>query len=216
MSEYPKIPSPFKRETDGPNRNKLIDGAWSCREFEVLAETPWVFTEKVDGTNVRVYWDGHKPSFRGRTDNAQMPPKLLAVLEAMFPEELLEQQFGAEPAVLYGEGYGAGIQKGGVYRPDQSFVLFDVFVPRPGFRPGWWLERATVEEIGFKLGIDVVPRVFTGPLTDAIEIVRHAGRGSYWGPTVPMEGFVGTSALGLLNRAGERLIVKVKTRDLAP
>lgn len=211
--EYTKITGPFERFTEpGPNRNKLIPGRWSCREFDVLQNAQWMFTEKVDGTNVRVFWDGHKPTFGGRTAEAQMPTKLLAILQEMFQEELLEQTFGGTQAILFGEGYGAGIQKGGVYRPDPSFVMFDVAVPRVtgGY---WWLERASVADIGFKMGVDVIPLVYTGTLNEGIDIVRQGFR-STWNGNHVAEGLVGIPTLGLLNRAGQRIIVKLKTKDL--
>ena len=68
MSEYPKIYGPFKRHTEGPDKNKLIPGSWTVPEFEDLECNDWIWTEKVDGTNIRVHWDGHKVSFGGRTD----------------------------------------------------------------------------------------------------------------------------------------------------
>jgi hypothetical protein len=212
--EYVKIPGPFERNTEkGPDRNKLIVGRWSCREFEVLQNAPWFFTEKVDGTNIRIMWTGYERTFGGRTDNAQLPTRLIPVLERLFPEEILEQVFGKSPAILYGEGYGAGIQSGGVYRADQSFVMFDVYVPRTDAPAGWWLERASIEDVAAKMGLDVVPRIYTGTLNEAIGIVQQGFR-SKWNADHVAEGLVGVSAPGLLNRKGERIIVKLKTKDL--
>ena len=91
MSLYPKIESPFKRYTDGPNRNKFIAGEWTRPEFAMLRRLDWLWTEKIDGTNIRVMWDGHKVRFGGRTDDAQMPTFLMSTLVDMFPEELMEQ-----------------------------------------------------------------------------------------------------------------------------
>jgi len=70
MREYPKIYGPYLRHTEGPDRNKLIEGAWSRPEIGYLADFEWHFTEKVDGTNIRVHWDGHKVEFGGRTERA--------------------------------------------------------------------------------------------------------------------------------------------------
>jgi RNA ligase-like protein len=205
--EYQKIPSPFMRNTEkGPDRNKLIIGQWTSPELEYLATADWVWTEKVDGTNIRILWDGHKVSYGGRTDNAQIPAKLLPALDRLFPEEILETVFGNEPVLLYGEGYGAGILAGGNYRQDQSFVLFDVRIH------GWWLRRANVEEIGKSLGVDIVPVVHTGSIWWAVEMMRHGFR-TAWNPEVEAEGLVGTTPVGLLGRDGERLIVKVKRKD---
>ncbi len=50
--EYPKIYGPYKRHTEGPDRNKLIIGEWTKPEFRDLANIDWEWTEKVDGTNI--------------------------------------------------------------------------------------------------------------------------------------------------------------------
>jgi hypothetical protein len=206
--EYQKIPGPFRRETEGPNRNKVIAGAWSSDALAATADLTWIWTEKVDGTNIRIHWDGHKVVYGGRTDNAQIPAKLIATLDLLVTEELFEQQFGETAATLYGEGYGAGVQKGGVYRPDMSFVLFDVRVG------DWWLRRDDIENVGKGMGVDVVPVVTSGGIGDAIELVEH-GLKSTWNPDVRAEGLVGVLAAGLLDRSGHRLICKVKAADFA-
>lgn len=209
MIEYHKIYSPFRRETEGPNRNRVIYWAWTMPELQYLADQDWVFTEKVDGTNIRVGWDGHKVEFGGRTNNAQIPAKLVAALRDLFPEELFEQAFGAEPVTLFGEGYGAGIQKGGGnYRQDQGFVLFDVRIGE------WWLRREDVEDVAGKLGIDVVPIVARCSLRTAINAMADGAVFSTWGQFLA-EGMVGTPAVPLFTRSGDRIIVKVKHADFA-
>lgn len=97
---YPKIPGPYKRHTDGPNRNQLIEGEWTSPELEALKDLKWVWTEKIDGTNIRVHWDGHAVYFRGRTDRADIQPHLLTELERLFPEELFEQVFNDTAVTL--------------------------------------------------------------------------------------------------------------------
>lgn len=209
---YPKIESPFRRFMAGPERNKLDLGAWSRPEFELFKDLPWEWTEKVDGTNVRVIWDGYKVRFGGRTDDAQMSTTLLTRLTELFPEELMEQQFGKNPAVLYGEGYGAKIQKGGGnYRPDQSFVLFDVLVHDEETMRDWWLLRKNLIEVANGLGIDFVPLFMIDNVTAAIRSVT-LGLGSSWGD-FPAEGLVGKPPLGITGRDGSRLMMKIKTKD---
>jgi RNA ligase len=206
MDEYQKIPGPYKRHTEGPLRNQVIEGEWTSPELAHLASLPWLWTEKVDGTNIRVGWDGHKVTYGGRTASAQIPARLLPVLDTLFPEELLELKFGENAATLYGEGYGAGIQKGGVYRPDMSFVLFDVKVGH------WWLRRDDVEGVAAAMGLAVVPLVAYAPVAGAIDLVR-GGLGSAWNPDHAAEGLVGVTPDGLLDRSGKRIMVKVKARD---
>lgn len=211
---YPKIYSPFQRHHEGPLRNKLDLGAWLRPEFELLKDLRWEWTEKVNGTNVRVIWDGHKVRFGGRTDGAQMPIKLLDALNELFPEELLENQFGSNPAVLYGEGFGPGIQNGGNYRSDMGFVLFDVMVPDTSGNTDlgyWWLRRENIVDVAGGLGIGVVPVFFHDTIQDAIDYVTHRIT-SNWGD-FPAEGLVGKPPLGILGRDGDRLMVKIKAKD---
>lgn len=54
MKTYPKIPSVFVRDE---KTHKFIDGQFRCPEFEYLQDNLWLWTEKVDGTNIRVIWD---------------------------------------------------------------------------------------------------------------------------------------------------------------
>lgn len=76
MEEYQKIQTIFKR--DPANRMKtLIMGEYSTPEFQFLKNNVWVFTEKVDGTNIRVGWDGNQIIFSGKTDNSQIPATLV-------------------------------------------------------------------------------------------------------------------------------------------
>lgn len=212
MIEYPKIYGPFKRCTEqGPDRNKLITGKWSTEEFAALADHPWVWTEKVDGTNIRIHWDGHKVTYGGRTANAQLPAKLLPALDEMFPEEVMESVFGAGVFTLFGEGYGAGIQSGGVYRKDQSFILFDVY--SQGDEHQLFLKSDATVDIARKMGIEHVPISFGAfPPLDAIHLIRNGHLESSWNGA-PIEGLVGKPVGDFLSRRGERIAMKVKTKD---
>lgn len=207
MKEYHKIQTVWQRDPETRFKT-LIEGAWATPEFEYLRDNLWRFTEKVDGTNIRVMWDGAVVTFGGKTDNAQIPAHLYNALAAMFPAEKMTSAFGEDPICLYGEGYGAKIQKGGGnYRPDQSFVLFDV---RAG---DWWLRRADVNDVSTKLGIDEVPLRGTGTLSDLVEIVRNGFR-SRWGDFFA-EGLVARPDVELFGRNGERIITKLKGKDFA-
>lgn len=207
---YHKISGPFTRHTSGPDKNKVIPWSWSSEEFGFLKDVDWNFTEKIDGTNIRVIWDGFKPEFRGRTDNAQFPPKLYQKLQEMFPEEVLEQTFQDKKVILFGEGYGANIQKGGgLYRKEPSFILFDVLVG------DWWLRYDDVVEISESLGIDVVPPAYVGTLTNAIlELSDRKVYSKVSEEAKEAEGWVGTPSVPLLARSGKRIIVKLKSCDL--
>jgi len=214
MKEYHKIQTLFTRDPKTKFRT-LIEGAYSKPEFHYLQYNKWVFTEKVDGTNIRVMRSAPKdehgkrhPSvtFGGKTDNASIPAKLIDRLREKFTEEKMEKQFPEGDICLYGEGYGAKIQKGGGnYRDDQDFVLFDVLID------GWWLERESVESIAEALEIDVVPIVDKGSFVDMVSMCKK-GFKSKWGDFMA-EGLVARPAIELKNRAGQRIITKLKHKD---
>lgn len=207
MKTYHKIQTIFKRDPDTKHKT-IIEGDYSLPEFEFLANNEWVFTEKVDGTNIRVMYDG-TVKFGGKSDNAQIPSKLVERLIQRFPDtKQLSSVFSFEnPEVcLYGEGYGAKIQKGGGnYRPDQDFVLFDVKVG------DFWLQREDVEDVAKKLGLGVVPIIGTGTLHDCVNIVKQ-GIQSEWGE-FQAEGIVARPKTELCCRNGDRIITKLKCKD---
>ena len=183
-------------------------GEWSMPELGYLTDNEWHWTEKVDGTNVRIHWNGEKVSFGGRTEDAQMPIFLLYRLEESFPRLNFQTHFrDVSDVMLYGEGYGARIQKGGGnYKSDGvDFVLFDVQIG------GVYLERENVEDIAAKMGLRVVPIVGKGSLRDAIDLTRK-GFDSTWGP-FKAEGLVMRPATELFTRRGHRIITKVKFKD---
>jgi len=213
MKKYPKIDTIFKRclEPGSPDRGKLIDGEWSRPEFDLLQNMTWEATEKVDGTNIRVSWDGVKVEFAGKSDEAQIPPKLLTRLGELFTAEKFGWLF-MPPMVIFGEGYGNKIQKvGKEYIPDGvDFIAFDVWCE--GDDEHLWLERENVRDIATKFGVDYVP--FIPPLTLHEALQRaNLGMPSYITRGVAAEGLVLRAPLGILTRRGSRIITKIKTKD---
>lgn len=211
MIEYHKIQTVYLRDPETKFKTLLI-GQYSEPEFAYLANNEWVFTEKVDGTNIRVMVppDGGGPiTFGGKTDNAQIPAFLVARLQERFLTHNVEVLHAMFPdgTCLYGEGYGARIQKGGGnYRADPDFVLFDVMVG------DWWLQRDAVEDVAKKLGIDVVPIIGDGTLDDMAGMALN-GFPSRWGDFTA-EGIVARPAVELKTRSGRRIITKIKCRDI--
>lgn len=212
MIPYIKIDTPFERDNDGTK--KLIDGKFRNETVEYLKDNKWLCSEKIDGTNIGVVWDGHKVSFQGRTERAQIPTQLVNKLNELFGgtinEEMFEQKFGEMNVILFSEGYGPKIQKGGgLYRDNVSFILFDVYLSDQNL----WLKRDAVEDIAKSFGIDVVDIVLTGTLQEAIDFVKTKPK-SHIG-TANMEGLVCRPTVELLDRMGRRVITKIKVCDFA-
>lgn len=205
MNEYHKIQTIYKRDP-ATNHKTLLEGDYSIPAFDYLKDNTWVFTEKVDGTNIRVMIMPKGIVFGGKTDAAQIPATLVEKLRSIFgPQEAKLVELFPEGACLYGEGYGPKIQSGGNYGASQEFVLFDVKIGE------WWLERENVDEIASKLGLRVVPIIGEGNLKMMVEWAR-AGINSQWG-AFKAEGIVARPKVGLTTRNGDRLITKIKTKD---
>lgn len=201
---YHKIQSLYLRDPANKHRT-FLEGQWSMPELGYLQDAQWSWTEKVDGTNVRVIWDGEKVVFGGRTANAQLHNGLVAALIEQFPAALMVAVFGG-PAMLCGEGFGEKIQKGGGnYREGQGFVLFDVWCG------GMWLTRDSVHGIADKLSCHAVPGVGVGTLHEAVEYVK-CRPDSMWGPFTS-EGIVMRPTTELQTRNGHRIITKLKCKD---
>ena len=218
MAEYQKIQTLFKRD----ERNIIIPDQFTYPEFEVLKDLKWECTEKIDGTNIRIELassenpeDGIIMSFKGRTDKAVIPEHLLTKLNWLFDRERLMEVLNITDETqdcnitLYGEGYGAKIQKGGNYiSNDVNFILFDVKIGK------WWLDRESIKDIANKLGINVVPLMGYMTIPEAIEYVKKGFKSTIAeNKDYDAEGLVLKTPCGLLKRDGERLITKIKTVD---
>ena len=207
MKEYEKIETIFVRDE---KTKKLNENIYRNETIQFLKDIEWEFTEKIDGTNIRIYWDGHKVSYFGRTDKAQIPTQLMNKLIELFGgninEEMFEQKFGATPVMLIGEGYGAKIQKGGGdYRQDNNFILFDVCINNK------YLSRDNVNDIANYFGIESVPVIFSGNLQKGIDFVKTKPNSTIG--TAKMEGLVARPKVELYDKNGNRLIVKIKVCD---
>jgi hypothetical protein len=217
-------------------------------EFEYLRGLKWRGEEKIDGTNMRIEVTkeivpsetsivpevaGVKFNVRyaGKTDNAQIPPKLLKHMEEKYPKEKVLASLGLKEFIptseweidhnwleydqipniytIYGEGYGNGIQKGGNYiKNGNEFIVFDVKVN------DIYLKTDARDEIATKLGAPIVPFIGYFTLDEAIDFVRKGFVSTISENREYMaEGLVLRTDLGLRNRMGKRLIVKVKYED---
>jgi ATP-dependent RNA circularization protein (DNA/RNA ligase family) len=206
---YPEINTLWKRMTQRPRL--ILEGEYSREEFRNVRR--WSVTEKIDGMNVRVIFFNLDTvsyiSFRGRTDNAQMPKKLLSVLEDRFTEDGMRNRFSlAKKVILFGEGYGAKIQKGGgSYRKDNAFILFDVVLD------GIWLDRESVKDIADAFNIECVPVLGIMKEEDAVEYVKRKTLSLITKQPKIAEGIVARSEPLMLLRDGRPVMWKLKVRD---
>lgn len=214
MKEYQKISTLYK--FDGVT--KKYTNEISSPEVDYLKDLPWLAAEKLDGSNIRVEYDGHRVSWSGRTDNSNLPKEIEELLQKTFgdSEVIFEQNFGDKQVMLFMECYGGKIQ-GGVYGGSERLIGFDVMIN------GMYLDKRCIASIFEYFNVETVEFFEVESLTKLIDIVKnniksgvkdmsdHAAEDR---PT-EKEGYVCVPAVRLLNAKGERIIVKVKYRDLA-
>jgi hypothetical protein len=210
MITYPKMQTLFKRDL---KTHKIQPGVFSKPEFENIRE--WQFTEKIDGMNIRIEYDnsdlcyGSLLAFGGRTGKSILSQKMFLYLEEKFQRSHMEEVFGeAKDVVLFGEGYGGKIQKGGgLYREDNGFILFDVYTD------GWWLKRESVEQIAHDLGCKCVPIIPGTTFKDAINYILSRPQSMIMETEKMSEGLVARSQPLVLFRNGNPLMWKLKVQD---
>ena len=185
----------------------------------------------MNDTDANIVGVTFKVRFAGKTDNAQIPKNLLKHMEEKYTDEKVLAALGLKDFIpvgewsehkwnsyedipniytIYGEGYGEGIQSGGWYiKGGNEFIVFDVKVN------DLYLKTEARDEIAAKLGAPIVPLKGYFTLDEAIDYVRKGFRSEVAeNPDVKMaEGLVLRTDLGLRDRMGERLIVKVKYED---
>ena len=161
-------------------------------------------------------WRGQRQCPRcdgtGREDSGQ--PQVLSELASPFPYacDCVEPY----PITLYGEAYGARIQKGGGdYRKggDISFRLFDALVVEK-----YWMSWGSVVDMADMLGVKTVPLLDRGQAKtdDIVNMVREGFKSvvaEEEGTPRLAEGIVARTDPYLFDNHGRRVMFKTKTKD---
>ena len=196
--KYHKIQSVYKRDEKGK-----FTSEYSTDEFYFLEEHQWYGTEKIDGTNIRIEWDGMDYTIAGRTDKAQIPEHLFEVLKDIACG--IDWSMFDGPVTLFGEGCGPKIQKHGErYGDTPQFILFDVFC-------GIWLTHGNVERIANIISVPYAPLKAMGTIPELELMVRDGMKSSFG--DFDAEGLVLRPFGDLRTRRGDRIITKLKTKD---
>lgn len=248
MTAYPSTENLFTRDEE---THKLNMGDFRRPDFAQVGN--WHITEKIDGTNIRVILDWAydeeldlwRPvvDVRGRTDAASLPKnfvqeafgveepyeltdKLLSALAAITGLNVLDLTLDPVMVVVYGEGYGPGIQKvGSQYTSKKSFRAFDVrtfkgIVENGHWGHGLWRTWEDVEVVSNILGVETVPVFGSEESLDQIvkfvsngveSVVASKDAGTYG---IPAEGVVARTDPYLYDYRGNRVMWKLKGKDL--
>jgi hypothetical protein len=217
--EYHKINGLYKRWRkdlhteymlpDGTKYNDFKIGEFAQPEFEYLFNNQWIWSEKLDGTNIRIYLNkiGGVTTYeiKGRTDKANIPNPLAKWIDNWFHDnyENIVSTFPDTELILYGEGVGNKIQGGELFG-EQHFKLFDVLIG------DFYLEKPAVADIASKLNLDT-PTTWVGTIQEAINKVQTLPKSTFGDFTI--EGYVGQPLVRLNNAKGERIVTKIKVCD---
>ena len=209
---YSKIPALYKR--DGDNPRSVLVGIYKDRHVEALANYPvWTVTEKLDGANTRLHWNGTEVRVGSRR-TWQHQANIVDAIEAAHPhlEAMFEQNFEGDDVdvTVYGEAIGAGVQKGGAYGDKIRFVAFDVTVG------GRYLKNRDARDVVWQLGLDFVEA--RGRLVSVTDVWAEMSGGgdlpySTYRERQP-EGYVLRTVPEMYKANGDRIMVKLTYRDL--
>lgn len=217
---YTKINTLYKRNMNEGEVHHILPNEYSEEEFEYLKNNLWACTLKVDGTNVHYQWDGHTLEIHGKSKNAVIPSGLSQKMETLVTVDIMSQVFplkydqdGNEIPMMvriYGEGCGHNIQGkcGRAYNPNgYRFIMFNVLVDN------WWLTREVCEDIANRLNIEIVDFIGYMTLEEAENMVKKGFKDTMALDDLEAEGLVCIPKHDLRKRNGERIIVKIKTKD---
>ena len=206
MKEYQKIETLYKFDS----KIKKFRKEFYNPIVEYLKDCKWFGTEKVDGTNIRILWNGHSFEFGGRTDNAEIPKAVMKILTDNFNYEmevLFEQKFGNKEVMLFMEAFAGKIQNG-TYQGSEDIIGFDIMIGDV------YLDKAVSRQIFKELGLKFVPVIEFNNLQECIDYVYNNTQ-SIIQPQSKIEGLVCYPAFRLYDHQGKRIIVKIKKKDLA-
>lgn len=209
MKEYHKIETLFKFNAE---TKKFNYGDFYNENVKLLKDNTWLFTEKIDGTNFRIHWNGHELSYAGRTDRATFSEEQIEFITANLVnktiETIFEQKFQEKVVTVYGELYGAGIQNGGLYVDGKGlgFKVFDIEIE------DIFLEYDAMAKLAHELGYGFVPIAVIGTINSAIQFVNIHDESIF--SEAVLEGVVGKPIGDFHDRLGKRIVVKIKKRDL--
>ncbi len=219
MTPYPSIETVFTRDKI---TNRLNFGELRNSANSMVKE--WTVSEKIDGQNIRVIITLGGVEIRGRGDNAQIHPHMIDTAKTLFDHAKVVAYFTEYrgktlpddwSVTFYGEGYGAGIQKGAAYSPVKKFRCFDLMLGAD-----WWVDDDEMRRVCSDLDVPVVPHIGN---FSSLEILTRADLKEL----IPLsivsredsgleheaEGIVVKPRIVLKDRHGDRIVWKITFRE---
>lgn len=207
---YSKIQAPFKRleGSSTVNTSMFID-----EYVSMLKDIYWDGIEKIDGTNCNILYDGNNVSYLGHTDKTSWNPEVENWINENFVNndtfvQMCEQHFGEKTVYFHGELIGPKIQSNLYNLDDYKFIVFDIRINNT------YLNYLDVVNIAITFGLDFAKCITSGNLNNCTEYIRRRNHRSMVYDKREIEGIVIRPPQELLKRNGERIIYKIKVKDI--
>ena len=185
------------------------DEAYRSPLLAYLAESPWVYSRKVDGENIRIQWDGEQALWNGKSNNFQCSAEFTEYMNNTLLEEIFEEKFGRDKvATLFGEKMGPKTQGNELGLEKDEVILYDVNIN------GTWLSNESIIEIaeyfGIRTAFDFMGTPVKGRARSTLRgLIEMCSEGEFddW------EGIVAHPLVEVRDQGGHRVIVKIKNKD---
>lgn len=189
-----------------------IDEIFRTREIAYLRGNIWTIKRKLDGENIRIYWNGEQALWNGKTNRFNCSADFQNYMNETFIEEIFEEKFGRDKEVyIFGEKMGPRTQGNELGLDKDELVIFDVeidgtFLGEKGIRDvaSYFGARSVYDfmDLGETANIYLIH-------TSLYIIINHVAIGDFdkW------EGVVCTPACNIKDHNGKRIIVKIKNKD---
>ena len=213
FTKYKKFDSPFKKDEHFINTPELN---------QVLPKGKWIKTEKIDGTNIRIIFTkmdelGNRDILIGSrklilNDQDKTSKIYYDCIKGVNLYKLKEYFKDIKSTiVIYAEGYGAGVQKGGIYSKNKNFRVFDIRIDE-AYQDFVYVEKVCIDnQLNIVPVIDEIEEITFGECISSLNRLNNTlmtdGEGG------KPEGIVYKFEPVLLNKYKERLIFKVKFKD---
>ena len=172
--------------------------------FWYLSTLKWTYKRKLDGSNLRVKWDGNRVIWHGKTNKFGGFKGLAEYMAETFPEEIFEEKFGREKTVLlFGEYMGPRIQGNELGLEEREFILFDVKIGNS------WLAPENVEAVAKYFWLKTYADFGERDEDTLLNLISRVAGGEFkdW------EGIVCSPSVPCLQPNGGRVICKIKNKD---
>lgn len=185
------------------------DEAYRSPLLAYLAESPWVYSRKIDGENIRIQWDGEQALWNGKSNAFQCSAEFTDYMNRTFLEEIFEEKFGRDKVVtIFGEKMGPKTQGNELGLEEDEVILYDVNIN------GTWLSNESIIGVAQYFGIHTVFDFMDYPVQGkASSTLRGLIELCADGEFKDWEGIVATPLVEMRDQGGHRVIVKIKNKD---